>query len=224
MISLVEALIATTILVTVTGAVLGVLNPSMSTFDTQPEWSDVQQRLRVSVSVLQGDLAMAGVPVRPYRSGDEDPDPPGTFRRGVISVVHTPLLPAAPASRRTYYLKIDGADGMPQLMRYDGMRTDMPVADNVVKLAFQYFADGAIELMPEALTDGPWHPDDATTERVDADLLRIRRIRVTIGVQAAAAWFRGPDSRLFTNPGTASASRQIPDQELTFDVAPRNLH
>ena len=74
------------------------------------------------------------------------------------------------------------------------------------------------------LVDGPWLPDAAHGARFDADLLRIRRIRVTLRVQAAAAWLRGPASRLFTNGGTAVAPRYVPDWELTFDVAPRNMN
>jgi hypothetical protein len=224
MISLGETLVATTIVVTVMGGVLGALDRSMKTFDTQPELSDLQQRLRVSVSLLQGELAMAAVPIMPYRSGLERPDPPGTFRRDVITVNRVRPDPASAAIRHVYYLRVDGAAGTSELMRYDGELTDMPVVDNVVKLEFQYFADGASDIPAEALIDGPWHPDDLAADRFDADLLRIRRVRVAIRVQAAAPWLRGRDARLFTYPGTAEPSRQIRDQEITFDVAPRNLN
>jgi hypothetical protein len=223
MTSLAETLVATTIVVTVMGVVLGTVDRSMKTFDTQSELSDLQQRLRVGVARLQGELAMAAVPVLPYRAGAESPDPPGTFRRDVITVSRVRPDPTSPAVRHVYYLRVDPAAGTSELMRYDGEITTMPVLDHVTKLQLQYFA-GAVEIPGEALIDGPWYPDDVTADRFDADLLRVRRVRVTIRVQAAAPWLRGRDARLFTHPGTAEPSRQIPDQEIAFDVAPRNMN
>lgn len=81
-----------------------------------------------------------------------------------------------------------------------------------------------VVLRAAMLTDGPWCPDSTTTGRYDADLLRIRRVRVVVRVQAAAALLRGPAGRLFTRGGTASAAeRYVPDHEIRFDVAPRNM-
>jgi hypothetical protein len=61
--------------------------------------------------------------------------------------------------------------------------------------------DGALAALPlTRFQDGPWCGEGDT--RFDADLLRIRRVRVTIGVAA---------------PG-GGASRAI-----AFDAAPRNL-
>ena len=178
-----------------------------------------------------------------------------------------------------------------QLMHYDGSRSDVPVADNVVFLAFEYYGEaqppalknpGGDESMtygprpPPAgvqagsywpagesctvrivsgeqtsrltmleanrenkenkenkeivpldqamLTDGPWCPDPADPNRWDADLLRVRRIGVTVRVQSAIAALRGRSGLLFKNPGTAtSANRTLPDQEIRFAVTPRNL-
>jgi hypothetical protein len=82
-----------------------------------------------------------------------------------------------------------------------------------------------VELKKEDLTDGPWCPSDDKPNRFDADLLRIRRVRVTLRVQAALASLRGPANTLFTNGGTAtSGTHIIPDQELSFDVTPRNMN
>ena len=89
----------------------------------------------------------------------------------------------------TYWLQID------QLMRYDGSQTDSPVADGVVRLRFQYFGGWASSLVP---LDEP---------RFDADLRRIRLVRVTLQVRASRTF-------IFT---------RIPDLELSFDIAPRNL-
>jgi prepilin-type N-terminal cleavage/methylation domain-containing protein len=80
-----------------------------------------------------------------------------------------------------------------------------------------------VALPPAVLQDGPWCPDGDHPYRYDADLLRIRRVRVTVRVQAAGP-LRGPSGPLFARAGTATAAhRFVPDQELTFDVAPRNM-
>jgi type II secretory pathway pseudopilin PulG len=82
-----------------------------------------------------------------------------------------------------------------------------------------------IELPPATLTDGPWCPDAAASSRFDADLLRIRRVRATLRVQAASAALRGPAGALFFRRGTArAADRYVPDLEVQFDVSPRNLN
>ena len=70
-----------------------------------------------------------------------------------------------------------------------------------------------------------WCPDAANPNRFNANLLRIRKIVVTLRVQTAAAALRGPASALFTNGGTAlQANKWIPDQEIRFQVTPRNLN
>jgi len=71
------------------------------------------------------------------------------------------------------------------------------------------------------LNDGPWCGGGA--EAFDADLLRVRRIRVTIRLEAASAAMRavGPT---FANPGTSSSAlRSVSDYVVAFDVSPRNL-
>jgi len=187
----------------------------------------------------------------------------------------------------TYYLSSDDATTSYQLRYYDGWQTDLPVADNVVKLEFKYFGDaeppqltgkplsdvvgpwttygpvppelgvskmgwpagenctfqvvggqqvprlarigtggiGQVELTPQMLSDGPWCPSPDKPSKFDADLLRVRRVRATIRVQAALAAMRGPAGTLFLKGGTArGGSRLIPDQEVVFDVTPRNLN
>jgi hypothetical protein len=82
-----------------------------------------------------------------------------------------------------------------------------------------------VELKQADLVDGPWCPSADKPNRFDADLLRVRRVRVTLRVQAAQASMRGPAGPLFTKGGTSQgASRYLPDQEVTFDVTPRNLN
>jgi hypothetical protein len=80
------------------------------------------------------------------------------------------------------------------------------------------------KLSPGQLTDGPWCPGGWSAARWDADLLRIRRIRITVRLEAASSRFRGPVGPLFVNGGTALSAKQwLPDRQVTFDVTPRNL-
>ena len=146
-----------------------------------------------------------------------------------------------PIEVRSYYF-----DPVRSQIRYEnGWATNTPVLDDVVGLSFQLFgvhpqlvgqqsaaqscADGVVvadlsrplvELTAGALTDGPWCRD---RYRFDVDLLRVRRVRVRIRLQAAAAEYRGDDTRLFARPGSAlGLERSVPDVSVQFDVVPRN--
>jgi hypothetical protein len=189
---------------------------------------------------------------------------------------------------RTYYLKVDPTGNADQLMRADGDGgPDVPVADHVVGLTFEYYGDPhppvvhgtltgsaplrttygpkpplpgvrttayppgenclfvdsgtstpaprlivlgtggptLVRMTPAQLTDGPWCPGPLEPSRFDADLLRIRRIAVTVRIQSAITALRGPAGRSFTHGGTArSALRMVPDLEVRFQVTPRNLN
>ena len=71
-------------------------------------------------------------------------------------------------------------------------------------------------------SDGPWCGEG--DNRFDADLLRVRTVRVAVRVQAAHAGLRGIGAD-FAVPGTSrSARRALPDYAVTFDVTPRNLN
>ena len=177
----------------------------------------------------------------------------------------------------TYWLKTDTVAETYQLMRYDGYETDLPIADNVVGLAFEYFGEPAapalvkpltdtvgpwtnygpkprsdagnclfdlvggqhvakstmpslgtgplVKLTSSMLTDGPFCPDSTTGNRFDADLLRIRKVKVTMRVQVSQKGLRGSDTALFLRPGNSrGGTRFVPDQELSFEVSPRNLN
>ncbi len=81
--------------------------------------------------------------------------------------------------------------------------------------------NGLAALQVSMLADGPWCGAGSTL--YDADVLRIRMVRVTLVVQAASAAFRGSGAG-FANPGTSrSADRWLPDYRLTFTVTPRNV-
>jgi len=81
-----------------------------------------------------------------------------------------------------------------------------------------------VSMTPTLLSDGPWCPDAAAAGRFDADLFRLRRLRVTIRVESALDALRGPAGLLFDRGGTGrTAGALVPDREMRFDVAPRNL-
>jgi prepilin-type N-terminal cleavage/methylation domain-containing protein len=380
--TLLEMLISVTIMLVVTAGIFSVMNPAEGTFSTQPEVSDMQQRLRVAADVLNRDLVMAGAgtysgsavgtlsnffaSVVPYRVGLQGADPPGTFRADAISLLYVPSTAAQTTiaddmpkqsseikvnaqagcpvgdelcgfetgmsvlifddtgawetftitgvqtsalhlqhrgqdfqkaydantyithvMTHTYYLSTDAATETYQLRHYDGGVTDLPIVDNVVGLSFEYYGESQppmlkkpvtdpkgpwttygpkppalgvdnewdtypagenciftlvggqhtsrltalaggnniVRLDPGILTDGPWCPGAATPNRYDADLLRVRQVRVSARVQAAAKGLRGPAGPLFVHPGTAtSAARMAPDEQVRFDVTPRNLN
>lgn len=80
-----------------------------------------------------------------------------------------------------------------------------------------------VRLPVEELRDGPWC--GAGDNRFDADLLRIRRVRVVVRVSAASDAARGAAGDLFVRAGRATnAQRLVPDVEVAVDVAPRNLN
>jgi hypothetical protein len=85
-----------------------------------------------------------------------------------------------------------------------------------------------VKLDPAIFSNGdPMCPDNSVdkSSRFDADLLRIRRVRVVLRVQAASVALRGPAGTLFLRGGQAnSANRFLPDQEIRFDVTPRNMN
>ncbi len=381
--TVIEMMVSTAIMVIVLAGIFQALNPSQGAFSAQPEITDMQQRLRVGVDTLNRDLVMAGAgtysgkaagslsnffaPVLPYRTGDLNPDPPGTFRDDVITLLYVPTtasqtaisqsMPPTANELKVYdqpqcpkndalcgfkegmqvlifddsgswnsftitevqnnagHLQRHGPDlvksydinsnvtqietntywwnrATNQMMHYDSGATDLPVVDNVVALRFEYFGDpqpptlikptnedpgpwttygpkpprltqsvgndypvgencafqvvsnqqvprlpdlspGSTALVPltaDMLTDGPWCPDAKSPQRFDADLFRIRRVRVTLRVQTGVNTLRGMNPPggpvFFTNPTTkaASALATAPDQEVKFDVAPRNMN
>jgi type II secretory pathway pseudopilin PulG len=72
------------------------------------------------------------------------------------------------------------------------------------------------------LTDGP--VCGASPYRFDADLLRVRRMQVVIRAEAESVELRGTGPR-FAHAGIAQGGvRWIPDRQIVFDVAPRNLN
>ena len=64
-----------------------------------------------------------------------------------------------------------------------------------------------VRLDEDRLSDGPWCPDPSAPNRFDADLLRVRSVRVTLRVRSSRAFLRMP----------------MPDRQIAFQVTPRNL-
>ena len=96
------------------------------------------------------------------------------------------------------------------LRQYDGDLSDQPAADHISSLTFDYFGDdvGGAALVPidrASLADGPWI--GAGSSRFDADLLRVRMVRVSVRSEASTPTLR------------ASA----PDVIVRVDVAPRAM-
>jgi prepilin-type N-terminal cleavage/methylation domain-containing protein len=78
------------------------------------------------------------------------------------------------------------------------------------------------ELPLSMLSDGPWC--GAGDNRFDADLLRVRRVRVSLRIQATQAAHRGAGAD-YANAGFGrNALAAVPDYSITFDIAPRNLN
>ena len=376
--TIVEMMIATLIMMVVTGATFALMNPAQGVFSAQPEVMDMQQRLRLGTDTLYKDIVMAGAgqysgsltgslgnyfaPILPFRIGNTTPDPVGSFFTDRITVMYVPPTTAqttiadpmpntsaeikvtaqagcptgdelcgfkegmtvmimdatgswdtftitnvqtsalhlqhrgeqlnkpygtgafiSQIAMYTYWLKTDTVAGNYQLMRYDGNVSDVPIVDNVVGTSFEYYGDPAppqlrpgltppatygpappalgvdnntdnwgpgenctftvsagaqvprlawldavnprlVKLTQAQLTDGPWCPDSVSPNRYDADLLRIRKVRVLLRVQVAPPSLRGAAGTLFTRGGTSKgAERFIPDQEIKFDVVARNL-
>jgi len=121
---------------------------------------------------------------------------------GSFSRQYSPTAHIGEVVHHTYYLdRSDPANS--RLMRGDG-RTAFPLVDGVRNLRFTYYSDLA-ELAAADLTDGPFW--GVAPNRFDADLLRIRRVRVHLEVASLPA------------PHHPSSSL-----ELSLDVTPRNLN
>lgn len=83
---------------------------------------------------------------------------------------------------------------------------------------------GSLSPLPTSMfTDGPWC--GAGSNMFDADLYRVRKVKVTLRVQTPVSALRGLDTTLFQNPGTAkSGEKFIPDLVTAFEVSPRNMN
>lgn len=104
--SLIEMLVALGIMMVVTGAVFQMLGSGQSALRTQPEVSDMQQRLRVAADMIYKDLLMAGAgtyqnngtgtlanyfpAIRPARAGAQSADSDMSYAPDRISIIYVP--------------------------------------------------------------------------------------------------------------------------------------
>jgi len=97
-------------------------------------------------------------------------------------------------------------------------------AGNYLNLPTLAADEGSLaRLTKEMLTDGPMC--GGGSNQFDADLLRVRKVRVTMRVQAANPALRGSDTTLFRHPGTSRGGEKfVPDYTISFDISPRNLN
>jgi hypothetical protein len=175
--TLVEMLVSSALTAAVMAAVLAALGPAQAAFMSQSQRADARQRLRAIGETFTREVMTASA-VLPFGRGGVAGD--------AITLVQG-------ASRRVYYLRDDG-----QVRYFDGRDSDLPVVDGVSALSFEYIGDaGNIPLA--SLADGPWLPDAADPARIDADVLRVRLVRIRIAVA-------GPS----------------PNVEAVLDVSPRN--
>ena|SRR6267378_4434048 len=151
-----------------------------------------------------------GDPNPPMRTSKAISDPIGPWQTYGPRPTIGPSGTAYPASENCAFT-YDGSQHLPRL----------PVLPSGAN------PNALVKLTEAQLTDGApgWCPDVNNANRYDVDLLRIRKIVVTVRVQAALDAMRGPASVLFKAGGTSrTATKWIPDQEVKFQVSPRNLN
>lgn len=211
--SFIELVVSMAIMLAVTSSMFGLVDSARIVFEIDLERADMQQRARVSMAALFRDMVMAGAglqtpAIAPFRRGDENPDVPGSAFSDRISVRYVPPDAAAGGAVTITYALRDDAAGVPQLMRYDGLATDLPVADQLAGLRFEYFDASGRQIPMERFTDGPWVPDGVSADRFDVDLLEIRRVRALVRVRPARTFVGIPLANL----------------DVRIDVSPRNLN
>ena len=151
----------------------------------------------------------------------------------------------APAVVQSYHVDTSRA----QLRYRRDWGREVPVLDNVVSVRFRYLgvSDGSwsatadpaggvrcavretldesnlvvrtVELSRAVLSDGPWCGGDSS---FDADLLRLRSVRVELRLDASLAELRGARPVIFARPGYATdARRWVSDLTARFDLSLR---
>jgi hypothetical protein len=128
-----------------------------------------------------------------------------------------PLTDDVVALRVRYY----GTTAAPRWPAMAGVETCAVLADGTPRLGLLGPVPGPpVELSVADFMDGPWC--GAGIWRFDADLLRVRAVRIVVRLQATASSVRGRAPRWFARPGQAiRPGQEVRDVELdTFVVAP----
>lgn len=185
---------------------------------------------------LAADGPAFPIPVRPRQAGA-----PGMYPAGAAAVAVETRTVEFDAAQRQLRLYDGHLSDMPIVdhvasLRFDYWGTSDAPSRSRLEPGVEtcWFDDGGLSrhgrvpspptaadvpLSLAVLSDGPWC--GAGENRFDADLLRIRRIRVTLRLRAGSDLARGRGAE-FADPGRASvADRLLPDLEVSFDVSPR---
>lgn len=94
---------------------------------------------------------------------------------------------------------------------------------NYANLPVLTTADGSLAPLPASiLTDGPYC--GGGTNEFDADLLRVRKVRVMLRMQVASEHLRGGTDIQGNARRSVGGERSVPDYIVAFEVAPRNLN
>jgi len=198
--TMVEVLIGSLITMAVVGAIAGVIIPVQTMFRAQGEAADLHQRIRATSDTLSGDIRAASA-VRPYRVGAVGDD-------GLAGVFYRPdAITVMGDDIRTYYWKPESSE----LMVYDGGGSDLPMIEHVIRFALEYFGGASsssaiVTLDPAVLVDGPW-VEDASHRLFDADLTRVRAVRLSLRFECTAPALR----------------RLVPDESIAITVSLRNI-
>jgi prepilin-type N-terminal cleavage/methylation domain-containing protein len=140
--TLVEMMVAMGIMLVVIGSVFSLVDPSRGISKTQPEVSDMQERMRVAADMLQKDLLMAGAgtysgsiagalanyfpPILPYRAGAVSPDPEFSFFEDRITIAYVPSTASQTNVRDTMpstsaEVKVNAQPGCPEVIPADNL-------------------------------------------------------------------------------------------------------
>ena len=217
--SLVELLVSMAIMLAVTAAMFGLVNPAHTASSKSiSSATDMQQRARASADAMFKDLVMAGAgrnePADCTVSQGRAQCRCRRVRRSTdrLSVCIHPAAMRTAADRRHDHLLRCATDPpeASQLMRYDGRQSDLPVVDQVSGLRFEYFGADGQTIDRGRFTDGPWVPD-----AVVSGSLRCR----------SAGDTAGPRSRSECEAvARLIAHSTAPISKSAFDVSPRNLN
>ncbi|MFB3852984.1 MAG: prepilin-type N-terminal cleavage/methylation domain-containing protein [Vicinamibacterales bacterium] len=213
---------------TVAGATL---TRRAGTFENEYAAGAVVAEVRTATFYTREDTAAGGLQLRRYDGDGSDLPLVDNLTRFEVEYMGEPAPPRVrepsedPREARTTYGPGPGVNPpVPEYPAGESCTFRLEGGAIVPRLAVLAEGPALVTLPPAAFTDGPWCPAVSFATRFDADLLRIRNIRVTIGAQAASPASRGTDSGWFLRPGTAlRADRMVPDHEVRIQVSPRNL-
>lgn len=141
------------------------------------------------------------------------------LRRADARTFNQPVIDDVVAMSVRHY----GSPAPPRWPSVPGSQTCVVNADGTPRLGLLGPVPGPlVELALSDLTDGPWCGGDPWL--FDADLMRVRAVRVTLRLQAFSPSVRGLSLDWFTHPGSARRpGQQVRDLDVEVFVSPPNL-